>query len=327
MKHVFLDWWDNHGHILMSDLEKHRDCVVIYTNRLHDNMFINSVLYHVMYGRLRKLSAMINRKCMWRLMFNHHIDSETRTIALTTSWYDKEFLYYLKNSYPRAKLILIMRDTVLDNTKRNRQFIIEEAKEIFDLVLSYDNVHDVPTYGLTFAPVFMSQIDASSLIPMECKYDVAFIAEAKDRLSTIHSIYNCLVANGVKSYFYIFKAKKTEQLSKSGIIYADKYLDRTETLQKELESNCILEVLKGDAYSNTLRFWEAIMYNKKFYTNWKGVVDSPYYNPRFVRVFDNPENLDCDFIKERIDVDYHYHGELSPVRLLDIFKENLKYED
>lgn len=72
------------------------------------------------------------------------------------------------------------------------------------------------------------------------------------------------------------------------------------------------------ASSNTLRFWEAVIYNKKLYTNWAGAVNSPYYDSRFMRVFNNPDEIDYDFIKERIWVNYNYQGELSPVKYLEI---------
>lgn len=201
-----------------------------------------------------------------------------------------------------------MRDTVLSNTQRNKELKIEEVKQEFDLILSYDSIHDVPQYKLTYAPVYISKFD--EIVPSSTprKYDIAFIAEAKDRLKIIHDLYRRFIENGIKCYFYICHAKKTERLDVYDIIYTDKKLGRFEMLRKELEANCILEILNSDAYSNTLRFWEAVMYNRKFYTNWKGVVNSPYYDPRYIRVFENLDDIDYTFIKERVEVDYNYQG-------------------
>lgn len=140
-------------------------------------------------------------------------------------------------------------------------------------------------------------------------------------MGIVNRLYQWFTANGLQCFFFIFRAKDSDKLPESDIIYANHYIDRMEMLQKELESNCILEVLKGDAHSNTLRFWEAVIYNKKLYTNWTGVVDSPYYDPRFMKVFNNPDEIDCNFIKERIEVDFKYQGESSPVKLLDIFNQ------
>ena len=318
MKHVFLDDNYDQGHFIMLDIEKRDDCAVMYPDRIHNNRLFNRLYCHFTYGKLKNRLFNPEKKLFWRVFFYNKISSDTQTLAMTTSWYNKRFLQILKELYPHVKLVLILRDTVLSNTKRNDQFNIEEAKRIFDMILSYDDVYDVPTYGLKYAPVFVSKIDELLEHPLKCKYDIAFIAKAKDRLGVVHDLYKILIANKIKCFFYITKTKESERLVDSGIIYLDKQLNRYDMLQKELESNCILEVLKGDAHSNTLRFWEAIMYNKKLYTNWKGVYNSPYYDPRYIKVFDKPDDLDLNFIKERIKVDYKYNGELSPIKLLEI---------
>lgn len=323
MKYVFLD--DNYGiaQILMRDLELHPDCVVIYKDRIRDNRFLSYILLVLLSARIRKWINIPFKRLWFEMLFRIHIDNDTKVIAMTAGWYHSEFINYVKSTYPHAKLVLLLRDTVRSKTAFNKEFKIEEAKQKFNLILSYDKVHDVPVYGLTYAPVFMSKIEAFSS-PLHCKYDISFIAEAKDRMDIVNCLYKRFTANGLNSFFYIFHTKRSDKLPGSNIIYANRYLGRTEMLQKELESNCILEVLKGDAHSNTLRFWEAVMYNKKLYTNWAGAVDSPYYDPRYMRVFSNPEDIDLDFIKERIEVDYNYQGELSPVRYLELFEQLLK---
>ena len=323
MKYVFLD--DNYGiaKILMRDLELHPDCFVIYKDRIHDNRFLSYILLILLSARIKKRIKIPFKRLWFWLLFRIHFDKDTKVIAMTAGWYHSEWINYVKSTYPHAKLVLLLRDTVRSKTVFNTEFNIEEAKQKFDLILSYDNAHDVPKYGLTYAPVFMSKIEEVSS-PLHCKYDISFIADAKDRMNIVNKLYQRFVANGLNCFFYIFRAKDSDKLPGSNIIYANQYIDRTEMLRKELESNCILEVLKGDAHSNTLRFWEAVMYNKKLYTNWAGAVDSPYYDPRYMRVFSNPEDIDLDFIKERIEVDYNYQGELSPLRYLELFEQLLK---
>lgn len=321
MKYIFLD--DNYGigHILMRDLELHPDCYVIYKNRIHNNRILSFVLLVLLSARVRRIIKIPFKKLWFQLLFRIHFDKDTKVIAMTAGWYHNDWIDYIKASYPNAKLVLLLRDTVQNKTAFNKELKIEEAKQKFDLILSYDNVHDVPVYGLTYAPVYMSVMEELRSCSHPFKYDVAWIADAKDRMGTVNRLYQNFTNNGLKCFFYIFRAKKYDKLPDSDIIYANHYIDRMEMLQKELESNCILEVLKGDAHSNTLRFWEAVMYNKKLYTNWAGAIDSPYYDPKFMRVFNNPDEIDCNFIKERMEVDFKYQGELSPVKYLEIFEK------
>ncbi len=321
-KYVFFDDIYDQGHILMRDLEKHPDCHVVYHGSLFQNRFAilaHRILFSVRVERMFRIPF----KHFWlKLLYRNHINSNTKVITLAMNWYTKRWIDFLKTAYPNAKLVLVLRDTVLAKTALIKDFQIEEAKQWFDLILSYDNIHDVPVYGLTYAPVYMSVVDELKSSKHECKYDTCWIALAKDRMKLINSLYQQFTAHGLKTFFYILRAKESDKLPDSNIIYGDCHLDRVEMLRKQLESNCILEVLKGDALSCTLRFWEAVIYNKKLYTNWKGVVDSPYYDPRYIKVFSNPEDIDYDFIKERIDVDYNYQGELSPLRYLEIFENS-----
>jgi len=321
MKYVFLD--DNYGvaHILMRDLEVHPDCYVIYKDRTQNNCILSFILWVLLSVRIRKWVRIPFKRLWFRMLFRIRFNKGTKVIAMTAGWYHYDWIDYVKASYPNAKLVLLLRDTVQNKTEFNKEFKIEEAKQKFDLILSYDNVHDVPVYGLTYAPVYMSVMEELRSCSHACKYDIAWIADAKDRMEIVNRLYRRFMANGLKCYFYISHAKKSDKLPDRHIIYANHYIDRMEMLQKELESNCILEVLKGDASSNTLRFWEAVIYNKKLYTNWAGAVDSPYYDPRYMKVFNKPDEIDCDFIKEHIEVDYKYQGELSPVKLLDIFNQ------
>ena len=322
MKYVFLD--DNYGiaHILMRDLEHHPDCYVVYKDRVHNSRLLSFLCQLLLCTRIKNRFKIPFKRLWYRLLFRIHYNKDVKVIAMTCGWYHNDWIQYLKTTYPEAKLVLVIRDTVQSKEKLNKEFKIEEAKQKFDLILSYDNYHDVPKYGLTYAPVFMSKFEEFSS-PLQCKYDISFIAEAKDRMGVVNKLYQRFMAYGLNSFFYIFRTKDSDKLPDSNIIYANQYIGRIEMLRKELESNCILEVLKGDAHSNTLRFWEAVMYNKKLYTNWAGAIDSPYYDPRYMRVFSNPEDIDLDFIKEHIEVDYHYQGELSPLKFLEIFEKLL----
>ncbi len=321
-KYVFFDAIYDQGHILMRDLEKHPDCHVVYHDRKFQNRFAilaHRILFSVRVERMFRIPF----KYFWlKLLYRNHINSNTKVITLAWNWYTKKWIDFLKASYPNAKLVLVLRDTVLAKKAYIKDFQIEEVKQLFDLILSYDNMHDVPVYGLTYAPVYMSVMEELKTTKHECKYDTCWIAWSKDRMPLTNTLYQQFTAHGLRLFWYIYKAKEHDKLPDSDIIYADRYLDRVEMLKKQLESNCILEVLKGDAHSCTLRFWEAIIYNKKLYTNWKGALDSPYYDPRYIKVFDSPDDIDYDFIKERIDVDYHYQGELTPLRYLEIFENS-----
>ena len=83
-------------------------------------------------------------------------------------------------------------------------------------------------------------------------------------------------------------------------------------------SKCILEILRDKQRGPSLRYFEAVCYNKKLLTNNPAIIDFPYYDERYMRVFSKPEDIDINWIKEDIsNVDYHYKGDFSPTKLID----------
>lgn len=49
----------------------------------------------------------------------------------------------------------------------------------------------------------------------------------------------------------------------------------------------------------------------------KNIVDMLFYDLRYMKVFEKPEDIDWAWVKERIPVDYHYDGRFSPKHLID----------
>ena len=98
-------------------------------------------------------------------------------------------------------------------------------------------------------------------------------------------------------------------------------------LKESMASNVILEINQQNAIGFTSRLLESIMYNKKLITNNETVLKTKYYNPKFIRVFKNVDDLDCPFIKEQEIVDYKYSGDFSPMVLISQIERVLENGD
>lgn len=322
MQYVFLD--DNYqtGHILMSDIENKDNVSVIYKDRLFDHHTLNNFCRFYISKKVKKFIKLPGRLFWYRNIFKKFDRDKSICIVMISAWYDADFLKWIKTYYKKCKLVMILRDTVESNEKRDRTFKIFKVSKEFDLVISYDKTHDVKKYNLAYAPVYMSKIKDLDVSGISTT-DIVFIAVVKDRLPIIYNIYKRMIDSGIEAFFYLLGVSDRDKLKTSDIIYALDPMDRIECLKREITSNCILEILKGDAYSNTLRYWEAIIYNKKFLTNWSGVKESKYYNPKYIHYFESANDIDMNFIKEKILVDYHYNNELSPVHLIELINKKL----
>jgi hypothetical protein len=98
-----------------------------------------------------------------------------------------------------------------------------------------------------------------------------------------------------------------------------------ENLRHILSANCIFEVMQGGGKGFTLRYGEAIMYNKKIITNNQEVINAPFYSKDKVHVFQNAMEIDTTFPKlEPIEVDYDFKEKILPSNLLTFIDSKLK---
>lgn len=67
----------------------------------------------------------------------------------------------------------------------------------------------------------------------------------------------------------------------------------------------------------TVRYYEAVYYNKKLLTNNPSVRDLSFYDPRYMRYFETVDDIDFSGVKEKVPINYHYAGEFSLLHILD----------
>lgn len=174
---------------------------------------------------------------------------------------------------------------------------------------------DAKKYGFKFCLCAMSKykIDA----PNQIENDLYLLNAAKGRLGLFHEVYKCAkLHGGIKLDFRIVEVKKGDQLYPKEIIY-NKYFNYIDNLSAIMKSNCLLEVLGQSMTSPSNHCLEAVLYNKKLLTDNKEVINMPFYNPDYMRVFEKPDDIDWEWVKERIPVEYHYDGRYSPIHMID----------
>ncbi len=83
----------------------------------------------------------------------------------------------------------------------------------------------------------------------------------------------------------------------------------------------MLEILPDNQKEKTGRYLEAILYNKKLLTNNKYLNMLPYFKERYMKYFENIEDIDIEWIKKVEDIDYGYKGEFSPNNILKLIEK------
>lgn len=188
---------------------------------------------------------------------------------------------------------------------------------LWDSILTFDR-QDAEKYGFSFAGFhYYSKPDIA--FPEKSLYDVYYVGSFKgNRTRLINDTLKHLTANGICCRFDILSnnLKKTEEAA-AGINVFRKSLPYRDVLEYTTASNCILEIIQENQHGPSLRYFEAVVFNKKLLTNNPYVVDFPYYNPEYIRVFKDADDIDISWLKAGITVDYRYKGDFSPLKLLE----------
>lgn len=220
------------------------------------------------------------------------------------------YIEYLRRCYPDAKLVLYMQDIVASLP----YYDIENYKKRFDMVLSYDK-GDSKRYGLHYYPTPYSRIDVSKLPVVNEKFDVFFCGAGKTRYKTIFKVYRQCIEEGLRCKFFITGVPVEERIEGEGLVY-DTPISYMDNLAYVMNSKCILEVMQENADGYTPRLWESIMYDKHLLTNNKSIVDSKYYDGRFVHFIDEVQSIGKDI---EVDINVFRFDEkrkMSPKELL-----------
>lgn len=314
---------DEYYKVAYNDLNKLNNVKYVWRELDTDNRIIT--LFYKMHTspKTNKIFSLPFKKlwnpCMFRNTF-----SDDKPICFIffpgrRKEYNNGLVEYLRNRYPDSKFVLYYQDLI----KKSKMPEINLFKKQFDLILSFDH-EDAFRNNLEYYPLVYSAVE----VPdgnIE-KSDVYFVGKAKDRLKDIQNVYDKLRNNGLKCDFHVTGVAEKE-IRQDGIIY-NTPVSYLENIQRIKATKCMVELMQKGGHGFTLRYCEAIMYNKKIITNNCEVKKAAFFSEDRIQAISNLSEIDTKFVlKEPITVDYNYKKKLSPILLLnyieDFFQKNI----
>lgn len=229
--------------------------------------------------------------------------------------YEKNFVHYLKEEY-NAHVVLLLVNSIHSIQEHNPNYF----RDVFDLVFTTDP-SDANKYAFNYLKgVYSKKLTLETRFNTEIEQDIFFVGANKGRLDMLHNVASKLNQYGVNYAINITNVTEPEQRHDIKVQY-NKRMDYDEVIKNVVSSNCILEVVQKGQSGITLRTIEAIIYNKKLLTNNTNIINSDLFNPQYMRVFTDIEDIDVNFILNKEKVDYRYHGEYSPERFIEKLEE------
>lgn len=139
-------------------------------------------------------------------------------------------------------------------------------------------------------------------------------------------LFQKLYNNDVKSKFDLFRYNGIEKSIENDCVnYMETRKPYREFLPDICKTNCIIEILQEGQKGQTLRYFEAVCFNKKLLTNNNNIKNLKFYNEKYMKVYNDLNDIDINWIKKKENIDYGYNNEFSPLNLLERIKA--KYSD
>jgi len=310
---------DGYYPICVRDLEKCENVHLVYDVVDRVSKPIRSLYeFHVS----QKINNIFNIpfKNIWiPLYFKNPFDNNKPLCIVFQNWgLPPRAFRYFEKKYPGAKKVVLHRDMV--EAKKEKIFLYEKY---FDLSMTIDN-NDAEKYGYVWFEEFESKLDDLKISENYPECDVYFAGKAKDRLSKLMTIYHKLTAAGLKVHYYLLEVPEEQQVPYEGITYGKRLISYKEMLHHSINSRCMLDVNQEGAMGYTSRFLEAVMYNKPLIADNPMIKTSKFYNPDFIQVYEDWNDLDPEFVKkDEKRVDFHYKDEFSPIHLIERIDDEL----
>ena len=184
---------------------------------------------------------------------------------------------------------------------------------------------DCAKYGFEFTDRIYSKANIENYaVTSDPKSDVYFVGLAKDRMDKIYEIFQRLSCAGLKCDFTVIIGKDAvleHQKKYPGIMFRTNRIPYSEVLRKLAATKCILELCAEGQDGLTMRFYEAVFYNKLLITNNKTAKESDLYNGKYMQVVEDFSEINIERIKNLNRIDYEYQGAFSPAHFVSSLPE------
>jgi hypothetical protein len=228
-----------------------------------------------------------------------------------------------KKIWKNLRYILFYLDIMNVPVSRNADILRKQG--VFDLIYTIDSV-DAETADVLLWNTFYSA--NKTYFNIQTKNDMYFCGVSKGRSEILTSCMLKAKKNNVDMAMDIVCYNDADLfdigLPEINIHTPKDYLTYQDVLKNELNAQCILDVVQKGQTALTLRPYEAVVYNRKLVTNNKSILKFPFYDERFMRYFEYPEDIDWNWVKAKATVDYGYKGEFSPVHLIEDIRLRLE---
>ncbi len=266
------------------------------------NLFYLKLL--LTYYKLPRLIRKLNREY-------DHVSILFNASALRRPAYPLQFFKQLKKTASLNLFYVDVHDHL--NVCREANDLVEQG--VFDKVFTVE-AEDAQKYNMILRGTPYSKLRIKE--PLRSDKHLYFCGIEAGRAYILYTIWKSAKEHEIKLEYDLLRADQfIDFFEGDSNVHLTEHLPYMEVLKRELYSVCIPDITQADPSALTLRPYEAVVYNKKLLTNNRNIKQFKYYDERYMRYFETAEDIDWDWVREDVSVDYSYEGDFLPVYLLD----------
>lgn len=218
------------------------------------------------------------------------------------------------------KLAALLIDPI--KAKYRTAAIANELLPEFDYVLTFDP-KDAEEFGFIYTNQLYSSVDMHST---RLEKDLFYIGNIKNRSKLLNALANLAQENRVKVEILLTGNVDDELKSKAGVSALKKSIPYKEMLKMMQQCRCILDITQEMQSGITLRYYEAVVYNKKLLSNNPNIKSLPFYNDRYMKIYHQIEDIDWKWICNGDMPNYCYHDEFSSKHLKSLLEKTVSIQ-
>lgn len=227
-------------------------------------------------------------------------------------YYSREYFKRLKRKHPSIRYILYIIDPMPEGLWKE----IEDALEVFERVFTI-HPYNCKKYGFGYLPYIYTRCQEKSVLEAVPETTLFFCGVSGSyRQKIISEVVKACDEHQIEFDFWL-KPFGNDAIIHPQVHYSE--MTYAENVQRVEYSKCILEIMHEGFVGITQRYLEAIIYNKRLITNNREIKELPYYDSKYMLYFEKVEEIDWNWLKQEVKVDYHYQGDFEP----HIWKKNL----
>lgn len=314
----------------LAGLLKH-DNVLLINEKIIVNGKILNKLANIHYSTRINRVLQLPFKSIWFKWFDNYINTRLpingNSVLLfydrNRFAYEDKFLMYLRKKYPGIKLVYIFTNIVKYTAATELKYL-DKLNKWYDVVFAFDLV-DAKKYQFSYSPLIYDADPTYDKNTKESKDNLVFyVGQAKDRLPGLLSCFEKLKKLRIATDFHIVNVNEEDIKYSNEIIY-NKFMSYDECVDSIQQSTCLIDVIQGDSTGLTIKTCEAVCYDKKLITTNRHVKEYPFYDPRYIRIVEVPDDIDESFFTENRNVRYSEEGKkyFSADRFLERLEKEL----